>query len=83
MGKRIAAIILHRHNYDVIMAENTEPVKSNAPALHKRKYVGPDYENGLVVPGYHKVIKPKDMNDAQVKELVERYPPAIEWWEKA
>lgn len=64
------------------MAENT-PVKSDAPALHKRKYVGPDYTTALIVPGYAKPLRPKEMNDDQVKRLIEIYPPAIEWWEKS
>jgi len=63
------------------MADNTT-VKSDAPGLHKRKYIGPEYKTALIVPGMPNPMDPKNMNDDEVKRMVEIFPPAIEWWEK-
>lgn len=51
-----------------------------APAPVKRQYVGPQYKFGIVLPGTTTQLDPKRMTEAEIADLIERYPEAANWW---
>lgn len=52
--------------------------KASAPA--KRKYVGPDYKYGIVLPGTTTQLDPKRMSETEIDALVAMYPETAKWW---
>lgn len=51
-----------------------------APAPAKRKYVGPDYKYGIVLPGTTGQLDPKRMSEKEIDALVAMYPDTAKWW---
>lgn len=53
-----------------------EPVRKDV----SKKYVGPDYTFGVVLPGTIDMIRPRELTEAERKAVIQRYPPAADWW---
>lgn len=59
------------------------PIRNTSAAPEKpapKKYVGPEYKYGIVIPGTTIQVKPKEMTPAEIAELIAMYPPAADWW---
>ena len=59
--------------------EATEP--KAAPPKRKWTYIGPDYNNGIIL---HQgpTIKPRQMNDEAIDKLLEEYPTTAKYFSK-
>ncbi len=57
------------------------PAPAPPPPPPAKKYVGPKYKYGIIIPGTTEQVQPMEMTEEEIADLVARYPEAKNWWE--
>ena len=60
--------------------ETASTVQAAETTFQGPVYCGPKYRFGIIIPGYTGQVNPKEMNEAERLALIQRYPPAADWW---
>lgn len=57
--------------------ENTAPATKSEKT--KKTYIGPAYDKGITLPD-NSLVRPGEMTQEEIRDLVEKHPPASEWF---
>jgi hypothetical protein len=62
----------------VVAAADSKAPEAEAAAVYK--YIGPDYYQGIAVPGYTGLVRPRLWSQQQILEYMETMPECRAWF---
>lgn len=54
--------------------------QDQGPTVRPLRYVGPDYQLGIQMPGARTLIRPREFTPEQVDRFLNEFPERSTWW---